>query len=107
MQRNVKSISRGNLLFLFFPSYYNHIHPSTTASHRSMSSHSQSPHPQIQPCKYRTGKTLGAGSYSVVKECVHADTGNFYAAKVINKKLMAGKEHMVSSCWRRKGLDVG
>ncbi|KAI9735820.1 MAG: hypothetical protein M1834_001285 [Cirrosporium novae-zelandiae] len=24
--------------------------------------------PQIQPCRYKTGKTLGAGSYSVVKE---------------------------------------
>jgi calcium/calmodulin-dependent protein kinase I len=59
-----------------------------------------------------TGKTLGAGSYSVVKECVHIDTGRYYAAKgrtsvklgmrlktdgvVINKRLMAGREHMVS-----------
>ncbi|KAF2758138.1 CMK1 Ca2+/calmodulin-dependent protein kinase [Pseudovirgaria hyperparasitica] len=50
---------------------------------------------QIQPCKYKTGKTLGAGSYSVVKECVHIDTGRYYAAKVINKRLMAGREHMV------------
>jgi serine/threonine protein kinase len=39
---------------------------------------------------------LGAGSYSVVKECVHIDTGRYYAAKVINKRLMAGREHMVS-----------
>ena len=51
----------------------------------------------IQPCRYKTGKTLGAGSYSVVKECVHIDTGRYYAAKVINKRLMAGREHMVSS----------
>ncbi|KAI9654853.1 MAG: hypothetical protein M1831_005222 [Alyxoria varia] len=50
---------------------------------------------QVQPCRYKTGKTLGAGSYSVVKECVHADTGRYYAAKVINKRLMAGREHMV------------
>lgn len=50
---------------------------------------------QIQPCRYKTGKTLGAGSYSVVKECVHIDTGRYYAAKVINKRLMAGREHMV------------
>ncbi|KAF2239417.1 Ca/Cm-dependent protein kinase B [Viridothelium virens] len=49
----------------------------------------------IQPCRYKTGKTLGAGSYSVVKECVHIDTGRYYAAKVINKRLMAGREHMV------------
>ena len=55
----------------------------------------QQPQPQVQPCRYKTGKTLGAGSYSVVKECVHIDTGRYYAAKVINKRLMAGREHMV------------
>ena len=54
------------------------------------------PQPQVQPCRYKVGKTLGAGSYSVVKECVHIDTGRYYAAKVINKRLMAGREHMVS-----------
>ncbi|KAK4166556.1 kinase-like domain-containing protein [Cladorrhinum sp. PSN259] len=53
------------------------------------------PQPAIQPCRYKVGKTLGAGSYSVVKECVHIDTGRYYAAKVINKRLMAGREHMV------------
>lgn len=53
--------------------------------------------PQIQPCRYKTGKTLGAGSYSVVKECVHIDTGRYYAAKVINKRMMAGREHMVQA----------
>ena len=51
--------------------------------------------PAIQPCRYKTGKTLGAGSYSVVKECVHIDTGRYYAAKVINKRMMSGREHMV------------
>ena len=51
--------------------------------------------PQVQPCRYKVGKTLGAGSYSVVKECVHIDTGRCYAAKVINKRLMAGREHMI------------
>lgn len=55
----------------------------------------QQPQAQIQPCRYKTGKTLGAGSYSVVKECVHIDTGRYYAAKVINKRLMAGREHMI------------
>ncbi|KAJ5294089.1 hypothetical protein N7508_008910 [Penicillium antarcticum] len=53
------------------------------------------PKPKVQPCRYKTGKTLGAGSYSVVKECVHIDTGRYYAAKVINKRLMSGREHMV------------
>lgn len=68
--------------------------------------------PQIQPCRYKTGKTLGAGSYSVVKECVHIDTGRYYAAKVINKRMMAGREHMVCldlcfvvSCWRKNADD--
>ena len=51
--------------------------------------------PQCSRAATRTGKTLGAGSYSVVKECVHIDTGRYYAAKVINKRLMAGREHMV------------
>lgn len=55
----------------------------------------QGQRPQVQPCRYKTGKTLGAGSYSVVKECVHIDSGRYYAAKVINKRLMAGREHMV------------
>ncbi|KAF8250227.1 Pkinase-domain-containing protein [Wilcoxina mikolae CBS 423.85] len=53
------------------------------------------PKPQVQPCRYKTGKTLGSGSYSTVRECVHIDTGRYYAAKVINKRLMAGREHMV------------
>ncbi|CAG9991455.1 unnamed protein product [Clonostachys byssicola] len=58
-------------------------------------SQQQTKQTQIQPCRYKVGKTLGAGSYSVVKECVHIDTGRYYAAKVINKRLMAGREHMV------------
>jgi hypothetical protein len=45
---------------------------------------------------YKVGKILGAGSYSVVKECVNTETGTYYAAKVINKRLMAGQEHRVS-----------
>lgn len=61
----------------------------------SQASYGKPAQPQVQPCRYKTGKTLGAGSYSVVKECVHVDTGRYYAAKVINKRLMAGREHMV------------
>lgn len=56
----------------------------------------QAARPQVQPCRYKVGKTLGAGSYSVVKECVSIENGRYYAAKVINKRLMAGREHMVS-----------
>ena len=33
----------------------------------------------------------------MVKECVHIETGRFYAAKIINKRMMAGREHMVRS----------
>ncbi|KAG0655583.1 hypothetical protein C6P46_000806 [Rhodotorula mucilaginosa] len=39
--------------------------------------------------------TLGQGTYAVVKECVHIKTGKYYACKVINKRLMAGREHMI------------
>ncbi|KAI0783276.1 Pkinase-domain-containing protein [Abortiporus biennis] len=47
------------------------------------------------PCQYRTGKTLGSGTYAIVKEAVHIKTGKYYACKVINKKLMEGREYMV------------
>lgn len=65
------------------------------ASQAQAQAQAQAQRPKVQPCRYKTGKTLGAGSYSVVKECVHIDTGRYYAAKVINKRLMAGREHMV------------
>ncbi|CAN6643360.1 calcium/calmodulin-dependent protein kinase I [Trichomonascus vanleenenianus] len=47
------------------------------------------------PCKYKVGRQLGQGTYSVVKEAVHIETGKFYAAKIISKQLMSGREHMV------------
>jgi calcium/calmodulin-dependent protein kinase I len=59
------------------------------------------------PCKYKVGRVLGQGTYAVVKgiisvwqctdelEAIHIDTGKYYAAKVISKRLMAGREHMV------------
>ncbi|EJU01241.1 kinase-like protein [Dacryopinax primogenitus] len=50
---------------------------------------------QTVPCQYRTGKTLGSGTYAIVKEAVHIKTGEYFACKVINKKLMEGREHMV------------
>ncbi|KAG0145118.1 hypothetical protein CROQUDRAFT_659052 [Cronartium quercuum f. sp. fusiforme G11] len=51
--------------------------------------------PQTVPCQYKTGRTLGQGTYAVVKEAVHIHTGKYYACKVINKRLMEGREHMV------------
>ncbi|KAI9343946.1 kinase-like domain-containing protein [Obelidium mucronatum] len=41
-----------------------------------------------------TGRTLGEGSYAVVKEAV-IETGERFAAKVISKRLMAGKEDSI------------
>ncbi|KAL4259575.1 protein kinase superfamily protein, partial [Pleurotus pulmonarius] len=51
--------------------------------------------PSTVPCQYRTGRTLGSGTYAIVKEAIHIKTGKYYACKVINKKLMEGREHMV------------
>jgi serine/threonine protein kinase len=51
--------------------------------------------------QYRTGKTLGSGTYAIVKEAIHIKTGKYYACKVINKKLMEGREHMVGLVTRR------
>ncbi|GJJ16307.1 hypothetical protein Clacol_010604 [Clathrus columnatus] len=68
------------------------------SSHQHYNSLSMSPapaQPQTVPCQYRTGKTLGSGTYAIVKEAVHIKTGKYYACKVINKKLMEGREHMV------------
>ncbi|RIA87656.1 kinase-like domain-containing protein [Glomus cerebriforme] len=47
------------------------------------------------PCQYKTGRTLGQGTYAVVKEAQHIKTGQYFAVKIINKKLMEGREHMV------------
>jgi len=51
--------------------------------------------PLTVPCQYRTGKTLGSGTYAIVKEAVQIKTGKYFACKVINKKLMEGREFMV------------
>lgn len=51
--------------------------------------------PATVPCEYRTGKTLGSGTYAIVKEAIHVSTGRYFACKVINKRLMEGREHMV------------
>ncbi|KAI8866577.1 Pkinase-domain-containing protein, partial [Ramicandelaber brevisporus] len=49
----------------------------------------------LQPCNYRISRTLGSGSYATVKEAIHIVTGQRFAAKVINKRLMQGKEQLV------------
>lgn len=50
---------------------------------------------QTVPCAYKTGRTLGSGTYASVKEAVHIETGRHFAVKVINKRLMEGREHMI------------
>ncbi|KAJ6597492.1 kinase-like domain-containing protein [Mycena vulgaris] len=49
----------------------------------------------MPPCQYRTGKMLGSGTYAIVREATHIHTNEVYACKIINKKLMEGREHMV------------
>ncbi|EIE77846.1 hypothetical protein G6F46_002832 [Rhizopus delemar] len=51
--------------------------------------------PVTVPCKYKTGRVLGNGTYATVKEAMHIETGKYYAVKIINKKLMEGREHMI------------
>ena len=43
---------------------------------------------------------MGSGTYAIVKEAVHIKTGKYYACKVINKKLMEGREFMVRASVR-------
>ncbi|KAF9435091.1 hypothetical protein BGZ76_006903 [Entomortierella beljakovae] len=49
--------------------------------------------PVIVPCKYKTGRVLGEGTYAVVKGTI--ETGKRYAVKVVSKKLMEGRDHMI------------
>ncbi|KAI8379358.1 kinase-like domain-containing protein, partial [Radiomyces spectabilis] len=44
-----------------------------------------------------TKRTLGVGSFAVVKECIHRTSGQPFALKIILKKAIAGKEHMLDS----------
>ncbi|KAJ1796118.1 Calcium/calmodulin-dependent protein kinase type I [Coemansia sp. RSA 2399] len=47
------------------------------------------------PCKYRTGRVLGRGTYAVVKELVHIETGKRYAGKIISKAHMRGHQQVI------------
>ena len=79
------------------------------ASHRSLSSNTQSFllfSSKLIVSKYRTGKTLGSGTYAIVKEAIHVETGKYFACKVINKKLMEGREHMVLSLLFLSSLSI-
>ncbi|KAJ3398462.1 hypothetical protein HDU80_008889 [Chytriomyces hyalinus] len=49
----------------------------------------------LQASDYKTGRTLGQGSFASVKEAVKLSTGEKFALKVISKKRMKGSEHLV------------
>ncbi|KAF9099456.1 hypothetical protein BGX23_002036 [Mortierella sp. AD031] len=49
----------------------------------------------VVPCKYRTGRVLGEGTYATVREAVQIESGKRYAVKVISKELMQGRENMI------------
>ncbi|KAJ7611701.1 kinase-like domain-containing protein [Roridomyces roridus] len=51
--------------------------------------------PRMAPCKYRTGKLLGKGTYAIVREAIHIATEDRFACKIINKKLIEGREYLV------------
>jgi len=38
--------------------------------------------------KYDVGKVLGTGNFSVVKKCTNRETGEQFALKIIDKKLV-------------------
>lgn len=52
----------------------------------------QPPYPPELESTYKiTKKTLGVGSFAVVKECIHRSTHQPFALKIILKKAIAGK----------------
>ncbi|KAJ2080821.1 Calcium/calmodulin-dependent protein kinase type I [Coemansia sp. RSA 988] len=42
----------------------------------------------VAPCKYKVGRLLGRGYYSMVKEMMHIESGQQYAGKIISKERM-------------------
>lgn len=46
---------------------------------------------------YDIGKTLGVGSFAIVKECVNKKTNEKFAVKIIDKKHIEGQEAMIKS----------
>lgn len=49
------------------------------------------------PCLYHLGRELGVGTFSVVNEIRHIETGKWFAAKIISKTVMRGRESLVKN----------
>lgn len=58
----------------------------------------ESQYPSELESKYEIeDKTLGVGSFAVVKRCTERKTEDKYAVKIILKKAIAGKQQMLDS----------
>ncbi|KAJ1666741.1 Calcium/calmodulin-dependent protein kinase type I [Coemansia sp. RSA 1813] len=66
-----------------------------TVSKRETHSKETSQQMPTVPCKYRTGRVLGRGTYAVVKELVHIQTEKRYAGKIISKEHMRGHQQVI------------
>ncbi|KAK3823449.1 MAG: kinase-like domain-containing protein [Benniella sp.] len=47
------------------------------------------------PAKYRVGKVLSQGAISIVREAMHVNTGQRFAAKVFSKRALGGRAAML------------
>ncbi|KAJ2849381.1 Calcium/calmodulin-dependent protein kinase type I [Coemansia brasiliensis] len=52
---------------------------------------------QSIPCKYKSGKLIGQGTYADVKEMEHIETGQYYAGKIINRHRMGGDTRLIDN----------
>ncbi|KAH8880241.1 kinase-like protein [Thozetella sp. PMI_491] len=51
--------------------------------------------PQVKPlpCRYRTGKTIGDSTYSILKECRHIESGRYFVTQLYRKDDLTGQEY--------------
>ncbi|KAJ2449421.1 Calcium/calmodulin-dependent protein kinase type I [Coemansia sp. RSA 2336] len=52
---------------------------------------------QSIPCKYKSGKLIGQGTYADVKEMEHIETGQYYAGKIIKRNRMGGDMRLIDN----------
>ncbi|ORZ21711.1 kinase-like domain-containing protein [Absidia repens] len=53
--------------------------------------------PELERHYTITKNILGSGSFAIVRECTHRQTGQSYALKIIQRSAIAGKENMLHS----------